>query len=278
VVILGTGLTAVDVIVTLRALGWAGRIDAVSRHGWFPHGHFRGVEYPDFPPPDVDLGALGLAGLVQLVNIHCARLHERNAHPAIIVDKLRPHTQRLWSGFSHDERLAFATEHAARWNVHRHRIAPEIHGQVTNAQLTGQLRVHAAAIEHLRAVDGCVVTQLAGGERLEGALVINATGPSSTLTGTRSPLLRNLLRRRVIAPDDVDLGVAVASDHTVLDADGERSPRLLALGPLLKGTYWESVAVPELRGQAHRVAETVLDRVHRDDEEDRALALLEHML
>ena len=277
VVILGTGLTAVDVIVTLRAVGWAGPIHAVSRHGWFPHGHFRGIEYPEFPPAGVDLGALGLDGLVALVNEHCTRLHERNAHPAIIVDKLRPYTQRLWRGFTREERLTFATEHAARWNVHRHRIAPEIHGQVTQAQLTGQLQVHAAAIDRVHAVDGRIVTQLAGGPSLEGDLVVNATGPSSRLTRTRSTLLRNLLHSGMIAPDDVDFGVRVAGDHTAVTATGDRSPALLVLGPLLKGTYWETVAVPELRGQARRVAETVLDRVHQDDE-DRALALLEHML
>jgi uncharacterized NAD(P)/FAD-binding protein YdhS len=49
IVILGTGLSAVDVILTLRELGWMGSIHAVSRHGWFPHAHFRGIEYPDFP-------------------------------------------------------------------------------------------------------------------------------------------------------------------------------------------------------------------------------------
>lgn len=59
IVILGTGLTTVDAIITLRALGWLGSIHAISRHGWFPHAHFRGIEYPDFPPSGVDLADLG---------------------------------------------------------------------------------------------------------------------------------------------------------------------------------------------------------------------------
>ena len=67
IVILGTGLTAVDAIITLRALGWLGSIHAVSRHGWFPHAHFRGIEYPGFPPADVDLAALGLDELLALI-------------------------------------------------------------------------------------------------------------------------------------------------------------------------------------------------------------------
>ncbi len=259
VVILGTGLSAVDVIITLRAAGWLGRVQAVSRHGWFPHAHFRGIEYPEFPPPGVDLATLGLAALAALVEKHCAVLHARNAHPAIIVDKLRPHTQRIWAGFTREERLAFATRYAARWNILRHRIAPELHAQITNAQLTGQLQAHAAGIEAVEAAGGRIRVQLNNGKSLEGDLVINATGPATRLTAIRSTLLQNLLRRGSIAPDETDMGVRVDADHTVIAADGSRSGHLLALGPPLRGTLWETVAVPELRAQARRVAETLLD-------------------
>jgi uncharacterized NAD(P)/FAD-binding protein YdhS len=151
ILILGTGLTAVDAIITLREIGWLGGIHAVSRHGWFPHSHFRGIEYPDFPPDGVDLAELGLDDLLGLIQRHCAILHERDANPAIIVDKLRPHTQRIWSRFSREDRLTFAKEYAARWNVFRHRIAPDIYSQITSSQLTGQLRVHAHSIAKLQA-------------------------------------------------------------------------------------------------------------------------------
>jgi uncharacterized NAD(P)/FAD-binding protein YdhS len=87
-------------------------------------------------------------------------------------------------------------------------------------------------------------------------------------------LLQNLLRRGLLGPDETDMGVSVDPDHTVLTGDGSRSPWLLALGPLLRGTYWETIAVPELRGQARRVAETILDRAHVDEE---LATLLEYM-
>ncbi|WP_234817869.1 FAD/NAD(P)-binding protein [Mycolicibacterium sphagni] len=266
VVLLGTGLSTVDAIITLRALGWLGTIHAISRHGWFPHAHFRGIEYPEFPPPDVDLGALGLERLLALVEEHCAILHERNANPAIIVDKLRPYTQRIWSGFSHDERLTFAREHAARWNVFRHRIAPDIHAQITSSQLTGQLRVHTGSIVKLEPSAGQIRIELADGQSVHGDLVINATGPATKFTETRSALLQNLLRRGAIAPDSIDMGVRIDSDHTAVTSSGDRSPWLLALGPLLRGTYWETIAVPELRVQARRVAETVLGGARAEQE------------
>jgi uncharacterized NAD(P)/FAD-binding protein YdhS len=260
IVVLGTGLTTVDVIISLRALGWVDSIHAISRHGWFPHSHFRGIEYPDFPPAGVDLAELGLEKLLELVQHHCALLHERNANPAIIVDKMRPYTQRIWSHFTRDERLAFARGYAARWNVFRHRIAPDIHAQVTSSQLTGQLQIQAAGIERVEASGSRIVVHFGNGESQAGDLVINATGPATKLTASRSLLLQNLLRRGLVAPDDTNMGVRVDPDHTVIAGDGERSRQLLALGPLLRGTLWETIAVPELRGQAKRVAETLLDQ------------------
>jgi uncharacterized NAD(P)/FAD-binding protein YdhS len=261
VLLLGAGLTAVDAIITLRAMGWTGSIHAISRHGWFPHAHFRGIEYPDFPPAGVDLATLGLDELAALVRQHCGILHERNANPAIIVDKMRPHTQRIWSSFTTQERLFFARNHAARWNIFRHRIAPEIHAQITGSQLTGQLQLHAASIEQVIAAGTRIEVQLGNGKTLAGDLVINATGPTARMSLTRSQLLQNLLRRGLAAPDDTDMGLRVEADHTLVTASGEPSRHLLALGPLLRGTLWETIAVPELRGQARRVAETLLGQL-----------------
>jgi uncharacterized NAD(P)/FAD-binding protein YdhS len=275
IVLLGTGLTTVDAILTLRALGWHGTIHAISRHGWLPHAHFRGIEYPDFPPAGVDLAELGLTKLLALLEEHCGRLRDLGANPAIIVDRMRPYTQRIWQKLSLEDRLTFARKWAARWNVLRHRIAPEIHAQVTSAHLTGQLEVHTADIVRLEAAEARVRVHLSEGPPVMGDLVINATGPQSRFSATRSTLLQNLLRRGLITSDDMDMGTRIDSDHTIIDHTGQRSSLLLALGPLLKGTLWETVAVPELRSQARRVAETLLGRPPSPKAEE---AVIEYMI
>jgi len=249
----------VDAIITLRALDWQGPVHVVSRNGWLPNSHFRGIENPEFPPPGVDLASLGLKGLVALMEQHCARLQGIGANPMIVVDKLRPHTQRIWQKFTVEERREFVRNHAARWNVRRHRIAPEIHSQVSTARDAGQLQVHAARVERLEAEGKRVRVGLSDGKTLTGDLVVNATGPQTRFSNTNSVLLKNLLGRGMIAPDDMEMGIRAHEDHTVLDSNGQRSDVLLAIGPLLRGTLWETIAVPELRGQARRVAETLLD-------------------
>jgi uncharacterized NAD(P)/FAD-binding protein YdhS len=260
ILVLGTGLTTVDAIITLRALGWQGAVHAISRNGWLPNSHFRGIEYTDFPPRDVDLSDLGLRKLVALVERHCARLRDKGANPAIIVDKMRPYTQRIWQRFTLEERIEFIRLHASRWNILRHRIAPEIHAQLTTAQITGQLQVHAAKIERVTADNNKVSVHLSGGKTLTGDLVINATGPNTKFMATSSPFLQNMIRRGLVTPDETEMGARVDPDHTIIGRDGQRSELLLALGPLLRGTLWETIAVPELRGQARRTAETLLNQ------------------
>ena len=85
--------------------------------------------------------------------------------------------------------------YAARWNVFRHRIAPDIYSQITSSQLTGQLSVHAGSIEKLKASADRILVEFADGASLEGNLVLNATGPSTKFTATQSVLLQTLLRR-----------------------------------------------------------------------------------
>jgi len=265
IVLLGTGLTTVDAIITLLARGWRGSIQAVSRHGLLPQSHFKGVEDPDFPPADVDFAELGLPALAQLVQEHCERLRRLGANPAMIVDKLRPHTQRIWQAWSAADRQEFVARYATRWNVLRHRIAPSIHGQVAAALAEGRLQIIPAGIVGVQARGSSIGVTLRGPEsavsEVAAALVINCTGPHTRFSATGSRLLQNLLRQGFVQPDAMDMGLRVGPDLAVVHDNGHRSRFLFAIGPLLRGTLWESVAVPELRGQALRIAQALLDEM-----------------
>ncbi|MFG0290653.1 MAG: FAD/NAD(P)-binding protein [Rhodopirellula sp. JB044] len=260
IVILGTGLTAVDVIVTLRHKGWCGKVTAISRNGMVPQRHFRGIEWPHAVPDDGQSRSLKeLAGLIQQ---DCQRLRGASQNPAIAVDKLRGRTQQLWKTLTLDERKLFLKKYAADWNVIRHRIAGPIHDAITDALDCGQLTIRPATIQSLTAGEDGIEIHLVGREgqekMIEGDLVINCTGPKSRFSDSNLPLYRNLFDRGLAKPDEMDMGIAVSDEFEVLDANDQASPFLHAIGPILKGTLWESIAVPELRQQAFHVAQSIL--------------------
>ncbi|MEW4561476.1 FAD/NAD(P)-binding protein [Bremerella sp. JC770] len=263
IVILGTGLTAIDVIVTLRAKGWSGKITAVSRHGILPQRHFRGIEWPTSIPNDGQ--KRNLAELLKLIRHDCERLRSASQNPAIAVDKLRSHTQQLWRDLSIEERKLFLTKYAADWNAIRHRIAGPIHDAVTDSLDCGQLTIVPAKIESLAAGETSIEVELAPGDQkqstlIHGDYVINCTGPKSRFSDSQIPLYRNLFARGLAKPDEMDMGIAVTDDFAVINGDGAASNSLYAIGPILKGTLWETIAVPELRGQALAVSLGILDQ------------------
>jgi uncharacterized NAD(P)/FAD-binding protein YdhS len=260
VILLGTGLTMVDIFLTLSEIGWRGAIRAVSRNGLLPLSHFRGIEYPAFPPPEPE--KLGLAGLVEQMERHCSRLRQLGANPTICVDKLRPHTQRIWQHFSVDEKRQFCSRYAARWGVMRHRIAEPVHTRLMDAVSSGQLRIYKGKIAALSDAGPNVRVTIESDQPaptvLEGGMVVNCTGPQTSFSAAPEPLFKNLLDRGLVRADELDMGIEVDADFAAVDRDGQRSAFLYALGPLLKGTLWETTAVPEIRGQAMRIAQVVL--------------------
>jgi uncharacterized NAD(P)/FAD-binding protein YdhS len=256
VILIGTGLTMIDVFLSLKDLDWKGKIFAVSRNGLLPLSHFKGVEYADLIGERP--GPMSLARIYGIFKKHFHSAAAEGINPAILVDKLRPVTQHLWQNFSLREKRRFNRHFRTRWNVTRHRIAQNIHQQLAEALAAKRLEIIKGRLSKLETRgEGLELTIKTGREerRIEGGALINCTGPCESFSRTDSPLYRNLFSRGMIQPDEMDMGLRVTGDFAVVEQSGKASEFLMALGPMLKGTLWESSAVPELRSQAFRVAE-----------------------
>jgi len=270
VLLVGTGLTMIDVFLTLHTAGWGGTIYAVSRTGLLPLPHFKGSDDPLFPPDDVE--TLGLHPLVALMEEHCARLRADGRNPAMVVDKLRPFTQRIWRNFSVADKQEFSRHFRTRWNVVRHRIPPAVAMQIETARKEGRLHILKGRLGEIRGDGHRIQVTIDPGDgqpshELVVGLLVNCTGPRESLNDEPTTLFRKLFERGLVRPDELDMGIEVTPDFAVVDNQGRPSDFLLAIGPLLKGTLWETTAVPELRAQAHQVAKALLadDQRHQPD-------------
>jgi uncharacterized NAD(P)/FAD-binding protein YdhS len=265
VALIGTGLTMVDVFLTLQDLKWRGKIWAISRHGLLPLSHFKGFDYPDFMKEEG--GPASLRAAFALFKRHFRAARERGLNPAILVDKLRPHTQRLWKNFSLFEKRQFNRHFRTLWNVMRHRIAPEIHRRLSEALAQGRLEIvggRLTACEETGEKIAITVEGRHGRRVIESGVLINCTGPQERYLPSKSGLFTSLVSQGLIQPDEMNMGIKVAPDFAVVDARDRESKILFALGSLLKGTLWETTAVPELRSQAFRLAETIVGQVADD--------------
>jgi uncharacterized NAD(P)/FAD-binding protein YdhS len=252
VLLLGTGLTAVDAALTLDGAGFRGRILALSRRGLLPRAH---AESPCPAAALIGAPEPRCAVLVPLVRARAEQVGWRAA-----VDSLRPVTQALWAAASLAERRRFLRHLRPWWDVHRHRIAPEIAARIEAMTKEKRLRVAAGKTVGFEPDGhGARLRWRARGASAEQSTsvrrIVNCTGPQTDITLAGEPLLDALLRSGRIRPDPTRIGVDVDSSSRILDADGRASNRLYAVGPITRGAFWEMVAVPDIRHQVKAVAE-----------------------
>jgi uncharacterized NAD(P)/FAD-binding protein YdhS len=177
------------------------------------------------------------------------------------VDSLRPHSHRLWQSFDTGEQQRFLRHARPWWDVHRHRIAPEVAATVARLVGDGRLRVMAGRIVGAtEAAAGLEVDIQRRGaaetQRLRFDYAFNCTGPLHSVDRTKDPLLRSLLDGGVTRSDHLGIGLEV-------DENSRAGERLWALGPLTKGRFWEIIAVPDIREQAAAVAADIEQELRR---------------
>ncbi len=252
VTLIGTGLTAVDVLLRLRERGHRGPITAVSRHGVFPSRHH---PHPDRSEPAIATGTppTCLAYLRALRATIAADVEWRSA-----VDSLRPITNDLWLALPIHEQRRFKRHLQRRWDVVRHRMAPTIADAVAAELAAGTLIIRHG---HLTAVAADGTVALGNGQRFPAHRVINCTGPSMDYRKVGSPLLDTLFAHGHARPGPLGGGLWCDANGALLDAAGEPSTVLFNLGPARLGTLLESIAVPELRQQAVALAASLADSV-----------------
>jgi uncharacterized NAD(P)/FAD-binding protein YdhS len=245
--LIGTGLTMVDLVLSLDAAGFRGSILALSRRGQIPRGH------ADYDPAPVDADEVPHGGVRPIWRWLRKRSAEVGWRAA--VDSLRPHSHRLWQSLDAAEQRRFLRHARPWWDVHRHRIAPDVAATVARLVGEGRLRVMAGRIlEAAPTAEGLSVEIRGRGaaapQRMSFAYAFNCTGPLHSIGRTRDPLLRSLLDSDAVRPDQLGIGLNV-------DGNARAGERLWALGPLTKGRYWEIIAVPDIRDQAAAVADDI---------------------
>ncbi len=261
ILVIGSGLTAVDVILDARRRGIRGPIHLVSRRGMLPLAHTAVPAPPRDSPRDLPRGRVRT--LMSALRREIARASARDEDWRPVFDALRPITQDLWRALPMTEKRRFLRHARPYWDLHRHRVAPEVGAAIRRELESGALVRHAArivAIEADRAGLG-VTIRSRGGEARRTLVVeraINCTGPNTGIEMIGSPVTRSLLRSGDGRPDELGIGLACDPDGALLDSRGRISDRLFTLGPLRKGELWESTAVPEIRVQAQRLAERIL--------------------
>ena len=264
ILILGTGLTAVDAVISLSDRGHHGTVHLVSRRGLLPARHVENVRKVTLPPPYPNT-ALGLLRALR-------NRAGRNPDPAdwqALMDSLRPSWPAIWRSLPPPEKRRFLRHASAYWGIHRHRIAPDAAVRFAKADV----RVSKGRLHGIKAGrDGRLRVEIAragGIDTIHADHLINCTGPNSDPQKNLDPLMQKILAAGFARAGEYRLGLDVDEHNRVRDAQGASHPDLFAMGALTRDRWWEITAIPEISRQAVEVAARIREHLSIRDAEQR---------
>ncbi|WP_256810063.1 FAD/NAD(P)-binding protein [Pseudomonas siliginis] len=262
VVIIGSGLTMVDAVVSLEQAGHRGPIEVFSRHGLLPHVRRQPPAWVDFLAADHSIRTP--RQLVRELRRHCRDAIAQGIDWQAPLDTVRAHIARLWSQATDVQRRQFVRHVRPWWESHHHRSPPLSAELIERLHKEGRLRIHAASFKGIEPGSGDAVTIRirprgeAETSTVSGAALINSSGIEYDWRRVARPLPQQLLARGLVRPGPLALGIS-AKDGAVVGAEGRVSSQLFAMGPPLRGMWWESTAVTDVAAQAKALARRLVD-------------------
>jgi uncharacterized NAD(P)/FAD-binding protein YdhS len=264
VLLIGSGLTSVDLIMALKSKGFRGTIHVLSRQGLFPRTRRYVRQDESWPMFWDETSPRTVRGLLRLIRTQVRAAAEKSLDWRAVIDSLRPVTQDIWRSLPLDEQKRFLRHVRVYWDVHRHRVAPEIGDILADMQSERQVRFHRGIVtQYSEGRDVAEVHYWDRDNHSEKALrahrIINCTASETDGRRIDDSLITSLLVQGFARPDPLFLGLDVDENGTVIDCNGISSRPLYAIGPTRKGCLWETTTVPEIRVQAAALGKRLVE-------------------
>lgn len=258
VVLVGMGLTAVDVVLELATLWPKARFTALSRHGLLPEPHLATSTAPADDGSDL-VEAMFTAPYVRTWVRLLRDAVRQSPDWRVVIDSLRPHTPALWRSLSLEERARFLRHARWAWERARHRMAPQVAQALQQLEREGRLVRRRGRMQSVDVHDDALQLQLRPKgqqtvEQVKADYVIQTIGLNTDVRRSGNALMGQLVTNGHVSPDPLGLGCDGTPDGHLMHA-GVPWPHLYAIGSMLRGTLWESTAMPEIRQQARNLAD-----------------------
>ncbi len=149
-------------------------------------------------------------------------------------------------------------------------MAPEVALVVDKMRKEGSLRIVAARVVAIQTHANSVHVEIrrrgqAHIEVLPAKRAFNCTGPNLDFRQPEPSFIASLIANGSAVADKSGLGISTLDCGVVVNKLGEPSSTIVTIGSLRRGALWETTAVPELRGQAVELAQTIVNSVTIDN-------------
>ncbi|HTU83353.1 MAG TPA: FAD/NAD(P)-binding protein [Candidatus Acidoferrales bacterium] len=260
VLVIGSGLTAMDAVALLERTA-VRRVHVISRHGLVPATDGHCVEAPPEAP---GLRTETPYALLRTLRRAARRHQAAGGDWRDVIEAIREMSASIWASWDLRERRRFLRHVQPYWSIHRYRVPEKTAEAFARMERSGRLvRYRGRAVAARKREDGRLDVDVRGNgatQSIAVETVVNCTGPNGDYARVRHPLVRNAIARGLLRPDPLRLGLDATPEFRVVDGYGRPHETLFALGPPLRGLFYETTAVPETRDQAAAIARALIAR------------------
>lgn len=261
VLIVGTGLSMVDAVLTLNNQRHQADIYAVSRRGLLPLPHTENSMACEFDCKDLPSD---MRPMMQAVRKGCQKIEKEGGDWRAVITQMRLGLQDLWMRMQDTSRKQFLRHVLPYWNIHRHRVHEKLYALLCDLQKAGQLEVMAGRLQSVtNGLASMRMRRTKDIRQFPAKHIINCMGSGCDMAIKQQPLLSSMHKQGLIALDDLKLGLATADNFALKDKSGEVSSTLYTMGPPMRGEIWECIAVPEIRIQCKLFATQLANQHQR---------------
>ena len=265
--IIGNGLTMVDTAISLVNNNIKNKIISISPNGYgiLPH-RGNNTNYTSPLLSDENFHKKSLLEIVCFINKERKKMRKLGLSAESLIDAIRPRAQKIWMHLSVNEKQYFLSKLRHKWGVARHRLPIQIHDRIQQLRLNNKLEVIAGKIVNIK--ENNEYFEVTYFEKKSNSTsyvrverIINCTGPEQDIALSNNNLLKNMLNNGLILENELKLGVECDPKSLLIkNKDANVTPNLYTLGTNLRGMFWESTAVGEIKIQAKTIAKDILSR------------------
>lgn len=274
ILVVGTGLTALDMIAGLLDRGHKGAILAVSRRGLRPRPQPPPVFQPPpsrrppaieplafiegpLPPYAVAQDSLRLRTLLRGLRAQIRAVEAQGLSWHAAFDALVLVVARIWPALPLPEQLRFLRLLRPWYDVHRFRSPPMTEATVLAAERAGQVSYRPARLRAVTAnADGTLTADLedsvTGPTPTTVDVVINCAGLDAGRSLSGNSLLAALAGRGMITPHPNGMGFVTDSACRAVTAAGAPRSDLRIIGPPTAGVFGDPLGALFISAQIHR--------------------------
>jgi len=262
ILMVGSGLTMIDLVLSLHKNRHKGKITVISRRGLLPLPH---GDAPDYTPAQgPDLKNATATSLLDWVKKSVIEANAMGKNWRSVIDAIRGHIPEMWNALSIEERKRFMRHLRPFWEIHRHRIPGESIAILKKMEQEGSLTFLAGRLQTGELVgDKVKITYRCRNSNINKHVtvdsIVNCTGPETEYRKLRSPLYQSLVEHKLAQTEPLSLGLLATTEGFIIDASGKEDRNMAVVGPPAKGILWECTALREIRLQALKLSEAILD-------------------